>query len=121
MSNTAALMMSNAALAESSKAHDIACQSMMQGYTHITATVQQSQEYASCVKRLHPDNMTPTEMIVVKVLILIVFASTGIKIYIDRNDHWTEWWMSAILGFCIGAAGILVLGLLVAALAFLFA
>ena len=58
MSGTTAIAISSAANAQASaalsKAKDAACRAEMPGFEHNTATVQEMQEYAQCVQRLHP-------------------------------------------------------------------
>jgi hypothetical protein len=84
-----------------------ACLGYVKGYTHDVATVEEMREYAGCVERIHPANFAGNDLLVVKIMILVVFAAIiGGVLYEKKNRGFmSEGWVGAIiLGGAFGAA-----------------
>ena len=87
-----------------------ACLAFVRGYNHDAATVEEMREYAGCVEKLHPATLEEGSLLVVKIMILIVFATTiGGVFYEKKHRLWlSEGWGGAILlgGLCGAVAGV---------------
>jgi hypothetical protein len=71
----AAAAQSAAAMAQAHAARVTACEAMVSGYRHETASESQMREYASCVGVLHPAPITAGEEVWLKVGVAILLAS----------------------------------------------
>ncbi len=91
-----------------------ACLGYVRGYNHDVATVEEMREYAGCIEKLHPAALEEGSLLVVKIMILIVFATTiGGVFYEKRHRVWlSKGWVGAIiLGGLSGLGASLVGGL----------
>ena len=96
----------------------IACEGYLKDYDAKTATVQQMQTYADCVKVLHPTDVAGARLLVA---LLLIAALVGAIIGVIKNDYDMEdRIMGAFLGALAGLGIVLVGGLFVLAVAFIF-
>lgn len=106
------------------KAHDEACKVTIQTYEAHTATVEQMRDYASCVNRLHPSEMTGGEVIALKIIIVLVLTGAVIGCIKPPFAHGQPDLEDRVMGFVVGAiataCGLLVIGPICAAIEFLF-
>lgn len=114
--SSAAVAISVIALAEAEKAK---CAASVKGYRHDVATVAQMQEYAGCIDKLHPSELTADATIVLKVAIVLLFAGT-----IGGGVYQSVWGYDgpitgALLGLAATAGGMLALWLAWAGIKFL--
>lgn len=119
---TTASIQANQASIAASKAHDMQCRLVVQGFDNKTATVQQQKEFASCVQRLNPEPMAGGEVIFIKVWIAIVFISMAVGGYKGYKDEWSSVsvGVGVFLGFCFGFMAGLILLVGFVSIAFLF-
>lgn len=78
-----------ASAANSNAAKKRECELQVQGYQHDTATVQEAQEYASCVRLLYPAPSTPLsggEVLAIKLAILFVLVHGGWFVWKEREN-----------------------------------
>lgn len=59
--STGAYVAATNASAASDRAHDAACVSLLSTFNSVGSTPRQRQEYAACVERLEPQELTPGE------------------------------------------------------------
>ncbi len=85
--SSAALASSAAANSAASAAKKTACMSYIQNYKAETATVEEMREYASCVERLHPNELSDGGIIAVKVLIVAAIVGIFIGAYQARYER----------------------------------
>ena len=92
-----------------------ACLAFVRGYNHDVATVEEMREYAGCIEKLHPADPVGNDLLVIKIIILIIFATTiGGIFYEKKHKAWlSEGWVGAILmggaaGLCAGLVGVAV-------------
>ena len=92
-----------------------ACLAFVRGYNHDVATVEEMREYAGCIEKLHPADPVGNDLLVVKIIILIIFATTiGGVFYEKKHKVWlSDGWVGAILmggaaGLCAGLVGVAV-------------
>ena len=112
-STAIALSANSTAIAANSIAKEAArksCLGYVKGYNHDVATVEEMREYAGCVEKLHPADPAGNDLIVVKLMILIVFATTIGGVFYEKKHSlfWSKGWGDAILlgGLCGAAAGV---------------
>ena len=108
-----------AANAVAQEASRKACLGYVRGYNHDVATVEEMREYAGCVEKLHPAALEEGSLLVVKIIILIIFATTiGGIFYEKKHKAWlSEGWVGAILmgglsGAAAGVVGVVVVWLI---------
>jgi hypothetical protein len=126
-STAIALSANSTAIAANSIAKEAerkACLGYVKGYNHDVATVEEMREYAGCVDRLHPANFAGNDLLVVKIIILIVFATTIGGVFYEKKHRafMTESWVGAILlggaaGFAAGLVGVAVVCIIGAGIA----
>lgn len=94
----------NAAVAANAarKAKIAACEATMPAYEHETATTEQAQSYAECVRLFHPTEITGGEAVFIKVLIVCVFAGCGIGAWLGHKDYGTGWFLGLVGGLIGG-------------------
>ena len=99
-------------------AHKIACDNLFKLYDAKTATVQQMQEYASCVKLVYPNN-DPVAMKAIVFLLLLSAVIGGVIGYIKRYDFmYGEWFMATLAGGFLGAFAFMLVAMICAAIGF---
>lgn len=113
-----------AAEAEASAAKDAACRVLVNGYQHAGSTVEQMQEYASCIERLHPA-MTSGDIIFVKIAIVAAMIGGCIGLLVawkDQEDFFgvAKWLVYPFFGAGIPAIAALTLHLVWSGIVFLF-
>ena len=92
-------------------AKKIACEGYLKDYDAKTATVQQMQTYADCVKVLHPTDVVGSRLLV---SLLLIAALVGAIIGVIKNDYDMEdRIMGAFLGALAGLGIVLIGGLFV--------
>ena len=105
-----------AANAVAQEASRKACLGYVRGYTHDVSTVEEMREYAGCVEKLHPADPAGNDLIVVKIMILIVFAAVIGGVFYEKKYKvwWSKGWVGAILmgGLSGAAAGVVGLAVL---------
>jgi len=98
--NVAAVAISSAALAQSNSAETQACRAVIKSYKAETATVVEMQNYAKCVRKVHPNDLSGEALIIVKVAIVLVLIGAIV-------GTWKGWvddkWLGAGMGFFFGA------------------
>lgn len=91
------------------------CATLVQGYSHDAATVEQMQSYAECVGTLYPDPLTQGEIYILKsvfVIALIGMLIGGIRAARQGEDL-AGVVMFSIVGFVLGPLAVLcVVGLI---------
>ena len=104
-----------AANAVAQEASRKACLGYVRGYTHDVSTVEEMREYAGCIEKLHPADPAGNDLIVVKIMILIVFAAVIGGVFYEKKYKvwWSEGWGGAILlgglsGAVAGVVGVVV-------------
>jgi hypothetical protein len=121
--SSVAVSQSAAATAQAAAAKKVACMKYVQGFQNDTANTAEMRQYASCVNTLHPEPLSDGATWVVKVAILIVFAGMiagGIKGHTDSwGDFGDRYVLMPLFGAFAAAGGLLVLGCVVAGVAFL--
>lgn len=120
--SSGSLAISSAALATSSaaasRARKAECLSIEKSYDHTTATVEQKQEYASCIKRLYPQEISPECILALKVVIVLVLVAGvwgAFKGY-DIADRV----MNSILHMIITFLAIIGVTIIIASIGFIF-
>ena len=108
-----------AANAVAQEASRKACLAFVRGYNHDAATVEEMREYAGCIEKLHPADPAGNDLIVVKIMILIVFAAVIGGVFYEKKYKvwWSEGWVGAILmgglsGAAAGVVGVVVVWLI---------
>lgn len=61
---------------QSGEARRATCIGLVRGFEHDTATVAERQEYAACVERLYPSELSPGAVIALKVVIVCALLGT---------------------------------------------
>ena len=96
-----------------------ACLAFVRGYNHDVATVEEMREYAGCIEKLHPAALEEGSLLVVKIMILIVFAAVIGGVFYEKKYKvwWSEGWVGAILmgglsGAAAGVVGVVVIWLI---------
>lgn len=112
---TSAIIISASAARDAKEAK---CAALIDGYEHATATTEQQQEYADCIDMLHPDQITGTEVIAIKVV--IVCALIGAAIGAFRGDYADERFVHALFGAIIGVLAPVLMAAIIWAIHFLF-
>jgi hypothetical protein len=114
-STAIALSANSTAIAASRKA----CLAFVRGYNHDVATVEEMREYAGCVEKLHPAALEEGSLLVVKIMILIVFATTIGGVFYEKKHKvwWSTSWVGAIIlgglsGLGAGLVGVVVVWLI---------
>jgi hypothetical protein len=81
-----------------------ACAAMVVSYEHSRATVDEMRDYASCIQKLHPEPLDGSQLITVKVAILVILFSIAAGIILVRRDDEgrSGWVETSILGACMG-------------------
>lgn len=114
---------SAAATAAAAAAKKTACMSFVKGFQNDTATTAEMRQYADCVSTLYPNPLSDGSVWILKAAILIVFAGFiggGIRGHFDSYGDWTDRYLwSPFLYGSFAFLGVLCLGLLGAAAAFL--
>lgn len=109
MSSAAAVAASSAAISAANTARRKAeCVAGMDDFQHVTATVVQRQHYADCVRLIHPDPLSGTEAIALKVAIVVVLISAAVGSFMNFRRY--EPIESSLFGFFAGGIGSIVLG-----------
>jgi hypothetical protein len=115
-----------AAAAEARAAKVIACKKYVQGYEHNAATVADAKQYASCIRLLHPDDIAPGEVWMLKAAIVIVMLGCVAGVVMGcregRNSFmgWQRFIFYPLFGGLLAAAALLGCGAVVAGVVFLF-
>jgi hypothetical protein len=88
----------------------------VRGYQHDQATVTEMREYAGCIDRLHPAQMTDSALGVAKFAVLVIFAAMVAGVVWERRERTlSDGWFGAVLGgSLIGGLGGAVVLLVVA-------
>jgi hypothetical protein len=79
--SSAAVAISAAAAAQAGAARKEACKASVRGYEHERATVAEAQEYAGCIERLYPRELSADALVwgkVVVALLILSFVGGGI-------------------------------------------
>ena len=102
MSNDASIALSAVALQRANEARKSACLAAVPGYEHKTATVEQMQNYAGCIKILYPSEVSGGADFVLKAVILFAFigGASG-AIWVWRNKQGIEILMYMLLGVLV--------------------
>jgi len=93
-----------AAEARARRAEELACQSFVRGYQHDTATVESMQQYAKCIRILHPTDrpMTGSDVTAVK-FVLVALLLGGVYNTWANRDQWHG--VGFLLDFAMGVLG----------------
>ena len=99
---------STIALAQSERAKKLACESLEQSFEPKTATIQQKQDYAECMRLLYPQEMSAGDVFALKIVLVIAFIGMGIGGAIGARDDVPTGFIFGLIGFLIApiAAGI---------------
>lgn len=117
----AAASANSAAINASIAAHKAECVGTLANFDSRTATIAEQKSYASCVNLMHPSQITDSGVMAIKICILIVFASAifgGLRGW--KEDGLIGGFMEAFIGACLAAACLLIFGLVIAGIGFLF-
>ena len=98
-------------------AKKIACDNMFHIFDAKTASITQMQSYAECVNFVYP-RRDPAMMKGIVAFLLLAIVIGCVIGYKQRNDFCDNGFVSAIFGGFFGAFAALVVGLLLAAIAF---
>lgn len=111
---------SASALAEANAAKTAACNVVVKHYEPKIATVQQMQEYASCVDHLHPAAASGAEVFMVKASIIMAIIGLIVGVWIGLKQDGVVGVLGGVMGFLIGACIPLFIGLIVWGVTFVF-
>lgn len=92
----------NIAAANARAAHVSACKAMVPGYQHDAATTQARQEYAECVRTLHPVEYEADEIVVAKVAVALLIASVFGGAGVGWFTGFGGWCESLVFGAVLG-------------------
>lgn len=108
----AAAANSGAAVAAANSARKSAdCAASMPAFRHNTATVAEMQQYASCVRHIHPESMGVGDLLAAKVAVGVILACAAVGA--------VKWWLDGgagdafcegLLGACVGLVLLLAIG-----------
>lgn len=104
--STGAAAQSAAAAAQAHAARVTACQAFVPNYHHAEATVEQRQAYAGCISLLHPQEVTGSGLIAIKVLVVLVFVGIGFGLWRAKKDRHCDDWMDYAMFAFFGGVGI---------------
>lgn len=116
---------SSAAIAAARAAERRACEGIVGNFDAHGATVEAMRIYADCVDLLHPDPMTGDQVSLLKYFLIACFIGSGVGIWWCNNDDFIDHTigdtiMGFILGFVGTGLGLFLIGLVIAAIAFIF-
>lgn len=113
-----------ASSAQATTAKKIACQSIVSSFDSKTATIQESQTYASCIQLLHPSEMSGAEVIAIKVLIVVALLGAAFGFWRgDGFSHKQTFVDRLLCGFCglfLAPIFIIIIGAVIRGVIFLF-
>lgn len=118
--STIALTTSTAAL---SRARDAECRVIIAQYDSRTADVHAMQEYADCVKRIHPKKLEPAETLALKGLFVMALIGAVLGGIWASKDQWAskiEIFLGAFIGFMALPAGCIAAVALIKGIIWLF-
>lgn len=98
------------------------CQMVLENYDPVYAETKGMKDYAYCVQKLYPEQMTHNENMLAKgcVLILLISLVIGAIWGYKQSRDWESVVLGAITGALFVAVGSIVLGLILFGIAFLF-
>lgn len=98
------------------------CQMVLENYDPVYAETKGMKEYAYCVQKLYPEPMTHNENMVAKgcVIILLISLVIGVVWGYKQEDGWEVIALGAIMFPLLLIGGIIILGLVVMGVMFLF-
>ena len=105
---------------QAAQAKTAACKALVTTYKHESSTVAEMREYADCVYRLHPSEMSPDVLIALKVLVFLLLVSMPIGGWVMRYEDWSGRCAGVVAAPCIVALVALVIWLIGAGVLFLF-
>lgn len=90
---------SSAAMAEAAHAKRIACEGVLNSFDAKGATVEAMRVYADCVNRLHPEDLTPDQAGMLKIVLTLCFVGAAIGAYKGYEEDGIPF---SVLGFVMG-------------------
>lgn len=116
--SAAALAQSSAAVAAAQEAKRTACEGFMPTFDAKTASVEAMRRYADCVDLLYAEPLTDAQTLVLKLVLVACFIGGGVGAWVGWDDGFNGV-VGPILGFLVGfvmtGVGLLIIGLLFAA------
>lgn len=111
-SAAAAVSASAAAISASvaAQAHREACRATMVEYDGKTATVEQKQAYAGCVRALHPESMDPGSIVALKVVFVIAVLCGAAGAWVEWQSPYSDFTGSGLMFWLWFLLGPLMLG-----------
>lgn len=101
-------MSTSIAIASAVAAADLACRSLVKGYTHDGSSPSEIHEYVACVERLYPTPEWHTPM-PVRVSILAMLLGIAIGAILNSYDRV----LGAAVGFLVSIVGLFLAGLVI--------
>lgn len=92
----------------------------MPAYEHETATTEQAQSYAECVRLIHPNEMTSGSVIAIKVIIVCAILGAAFGVWKGRQDFCTGWALGGFMGLIGGGLLPIAIAIAFMAITFLF-
>ena len=91
-----------------------ACMAYVRGYEHDRATVAEMREYAGCIDRLHPQELSADAMTALKVVVVVLLAGMVIGVVREWRDPFRGGpigtvMMGSVLGLAVSGGGLLLL------------
>jgi len=106
-------------MAAAAHAKRIACEGILNSFDAKAATVEAMRVYADCVNRLHPEDLTPDQAGMLKIVLSLCFVGAAIGAYRGFEDDGIGMSiLGFIMGFVIVGVGVIVLYLFAAAAAY---
>ena len=102
------------AAAHAHRARVESCKVVTAQFEKTTATVEQQQEYASCINTLHPREMTDGGILAVKILIVLMLVGLVAGIVQAARDRYTTGLMDYFMLSFMWGLGLPVLGVALA-------
>lgn len=100
----------NAANIRARHAEEASCKILVKGYEHNTATIAEQKDYAHCINLLHPSELDPSAILILKILFIIGLigaASTWVK---ESYQDFLDRVFISLLGFIVVPAAVSCLG-----------
>jgi hypothetical protein len=120
MNSGASTAIAVAAAQRAEEAKKIACEGVLQSFDPKGATVEIIKGYADCVNLLHPNDMLPSDIILIKFTLISCFiAGIAAGIYFGKEWGILNGVVSFVVGFVLTGCGFIILGLLIMAIKFI--
>lgn len=106
---------SAAAMAEAHEAKVKACEAIIQNFDSKGATIEAMKLYADCVQFMHPDDLTPDEVYLLRLAVVICFAgAVAAAVYSFKKDNSIPLCVIGfVCGFFVTGVSIFIFSLLV--------